>query len=69
MRIGIAAGHGGFELKLQLIDALKADGHEAVAKGSNIALRKSQPWKEKKYLLLKIAFQIFKRPDQRIIDR
>ncbi|MBU1998830.1 MAG: RpiB/LacA/LacB family sugar-phosphate isomerase, partial [Candidatus Omnitrophica bacterium] len=30
MRIGIAADHGGFELKEQLTAALKADGHEVV---------------------------------------
>ena len=30
MRIGIAADHGGFELKEQLTAALKTDGHEVV---------------------------------------
>jgi ribose 5-phosphate isomerase B len=30
MRIGIAADHGGFELKVQLIEALEAAGHKVV---------------------------------------
>jgi len=35
MRIGIAADHGGFELKEQLIAALKAAGHEIVDFGAH----------------------------------
>jgi ribose 5-phosphate isomerase B len=34
MHIGVAADHGGFELKLKLIDALKAAGHEVVDFGA-----------------------------------
>lgn len=34
MRIGIAADHGGFELKVQLIVALKAAGYEVVDFGA-----------------------------------
>lgn len=34
MRIGIAADHGGFELKLKLIDALKEAGYEVVDFGA-----------------------------------
>ena len=35
MRIGIAADHGGFELKVQLIAALKAAGYEMVDFGAH----------------------------------
>ena len=35
MRIGIAADHGGFELKVQLAAALKAAGHEVVDFGAH----------------------------------
>ena len=35
MRIGIAADHGGFELKVQLIEALKAAGHEVADFGAH----------------------------------
>ncbi len=35
MRIGIAADHGGFELKVQLTGALKAAGYEVVNFGAN----------------------------------
>jgi ribose 5-phosphate isomerase B len=35
MRIGIAADHGGFELKVQLTAALKAAGHEVVDFGAH----------------------------------
>ena len=35
MRIGMAADHGGFELKLQLTTALKAAGHEVVDFGAH----------------------------------
>jgi len=35
MRIGIAADHGGFELKVQLIAALKAAGYEVVDFGAH----------------------------------
>ena len=35
MRIGIAADHGGFELKEKLIAALKAAGHEIVDFGAH----------------------------------
>ena len=35
MRIGIAADHGGFELKVQLTSALKAAGHEVADFGSH----------------------------------
>jgi ribose 5-phosphate isomerase B len=34
MRIGIAADHGGFELKVQLIGSLKATGYEVVDFGA-----------------------------------
>jgi len=34
MRIGIAADHGGFELKAQLTDALKAAGHDVMDFGA-----------------------------------
>jgi ribose 5-phosphate isomerase B len=34
MRVGIAADHGGFELKSQLVELLKASGHEAVDFGA-----------------------------------
>jgi ribose 5-phosphate isomerase B len=35
MRIGIAADHGGFELKVQLADALKASGFEVMDFGAH----------------------------------
>ena len=35
MRIGIAADHGGFELKVQLTTALKTAGHEVVDFGAH----------------------------------
>ena len=35
MRIGMAADHGGFELKMRLTGALKAAGHEVVDFGAN----------------------------------
>jgi hypothetical protein len=35
MRIGIAADHGGFELKAQLTAALKADGYEVADFGAH----------------------------------
>jgi ribose 5-phosphate isomerase B len=35
MRIGIAADHGGFELKTQLTPALKAAGHDVVDFGAH----------------------------------
>jgi len=35
MRIGIAADHGGFELKVQLTEALRAAGYEIVDFGAN----------------------------------
>ena len=34
MRIGVAADHGGFELKLKIVDALKAAGYEVVDFGA-----------------------------------
>jgi ribose 5-phosphate isomerase B len=34
MRIGVAADHGGFELKLKIVDALKASGFEVVDFGA-----------------------------------
>ena len=35
MRVGIAADHGGFELKIQLTEALKAAGHEVADFGNH----------------------------------
>jgi ribose 5-phosphate isomerase B len=35
MRVGIAADHGGFELKVYLAAALKAAGHEVVDFGAH----------------------------------
>jgi len=35
MRIGIAADHGGFELKTQLTSALKAAGHDVLDFGAH----------------------------------
>jgi ribose 5-phosphate isomerase B len=35
MRIGVAADHGGFELKVKLTSALKAAGHEVVDFGAH----------------------------------
>jgi ribose 5-phosphate isomerase B len=35
MRVGIAADHGGFELKVQLIAALKADGYDVTDFGAH----------------------------------
>jgi ribose 5-phosphate isomerase B len=35
MRIGIACDHGGYELKIDLIGRLKADGHTVVDFGAN----------------------------------
>jgi ribose 5-phosphate isomerase B len=35
MRVGIAADHGGFELKTRLAAAIRADGHELVDFGAN----------------------------------
>jgi len=40
MRIGIAADHGGFELKVQLTAALKATGYE-VADQANLCLSRA----------------------------
>ena len=37
MRIGIAADHGGFELKAELIPKLRAGGHEVVDFGAHAA--------------------------------
>jgi ribose 5-phosphate isomerase B len=37
MRIGIAADHGGFELKAELIPQLRAGGHEVVDFGAHAA--------------------------------
>lgn len=34
MRIGVAADHGGFELKLKIVDALKTAGYEVVDFGA-----------------------------------
>jgi ribose 5-phosphate isomerase B len=39
MRIGVAADHGGFELKLQLTEALKTAGYEVVDFGANELVR------------------------------
>jgi ribose 5-phosphate isomerase B len=38
MRIGIAADHGGFELKVQLTEALKAAGYEVVDFGAQVLI-------------------------------
>jgi len=35
MRVGIASDHGGFELKQELIDQLRAAGHEIIDFGAN----------------------------------